>query len=103
MNKQKKTSRKKKSLFAQQFHKLDKKIDLGQESHSKEQITNNNNTENEVQDEEVEIENQIITSTDPLKATIDQENKQRLKNMSESEILEERNKLLTTLGMCIFE
>lgn len=85
-------------MFAQQFHKLDKNIDLGQESHIEGSTVNNNNVENDEEKEETEMENQINTTRDPMKATIDQENKQRLKNMSQTEILEEQDKLLTTLG-----
>ena len=95
-------AKKKKSLFAQQFHQYDKKIDLGQENVSDDVQMN------PADDQADMIENngskadylmcQRSSEETPEKSGIDAENKEKLHNMTESQILEEQEKLLKSLG-----
>lgn len=104
---------KKKSLFAQQFHKLDKRKDLGQEFEDQDCIGMNNN-ENEGEEEEEDIvipkpktnssRNHDDLNESPENAGIHKENQEKLDGMSEKEILEEQERLLGTLGnfTCVY-
>ena len=97
---------KKKSLFAQQFNKLDKKKDLGQENAPDPPTVNQDFDQNipEPEEQHSNSSNQAsssntATSGDSVKAGIDEENRAKLNSMSKQEILEEQEKLLNTLGM----
>ena len=97
---------KKKSLFAQQFHKLDKHRDLGQEFDDKDTIGINNNEKDEEDEELIISKPKTISRSNhdddlnesPEKAGIHKENQEKLDGMTEKEILEEQERLLSTLG-----
>ncbi|XP_066914199.1 RNA polymerase II-associated protein 1-like [Clytia hemisphaerica] len=95
---------KKKSLFAQQFNKLDKKKDLGQENIPNQPKDQTADSQNVTKDEELPLDSldeaaslNIVSCGDSIKTGIDEENRSKLDSMSKEEILEEQEKLLSTL------